>query len=468
MILQAFRRQGTGPGPFSTFCSNGAAQLVGGNRHITHVKTHSYRASRHMHALGHVSECRLRHLKSSPRSLVVWRRRQSSTASTAASNNVGSSASSLHSEYEDPAFTWAKQNPLLAQDCLEQPPLLVSDSVEQQLFTNSLPSKALSWPNNALERYCESRHWNFPVSDEQQPLAMALVSHVLSAPLTMAQFHIEILDKILHQTSEGTDTDEEYKHNSKSARPFRWCCIGARAESTLPMDFWKEYLWLVEHYYYSKSVHSTFPGQQYRRPLNIQLDFVGPDIVIPPARPVAKVAWNESSLEICWRHEGLFHDMVSSTQEQQQDKLEITLDDDGNKVDNPSNNFMYDAFLLLNPGLGHDNLIGDWKPTIDILLKLQEESQPGDRPVICLSAHSELDAQRDTQILKGVYNVDLSSFHGGNAADDSSAADGNPYHINPFSSRITYRDPILAAKTRHEGERMDHFVRPNHYVATIW
>ena len=461
MILLALRRQGTAPGSFSTFCSNGAAHMVGSNKHITHVKPHSHYASRHMHTLGRVSECGPHNLTLSPRSLMVWRRRQSSKARTAAASN--------RTEYEDPAFTWAKKNPLLAQDCLEQPPLLVSDLVEQQLLTNSLSPEQQGWPSNALERYCQSRHWNFPVSDEQQPLAMALVSHVLSAPLTMAQFHIGILDKKLHQTGDGTDNDQESNLISNNTRPFRWCCIGARAESTLPMDFWKEYLWLVEHYYYSRSNHRTFQGQKYRQPLNIQLDFVGPDIVIPPARPVANVSWNESSLEICWRHEGLFHDIVSSTQ--QEDALEIKVDDSSNKLDGPRKNLKYDAFLLLNPGLGHDNLIDDWKPTIELLLRLQQEQQRRDRPVICLSAHSKLDAQRDIQILKDMYNVDLCSVHGRSAADDSSGADCHPYQLNPFSSRITYRDPILVAKTRNDQagvEHGDHFVRPNHYVATIW
>ena len=392
---------------------------------------------------------------------VHCQRRQSFTTIT-------SSATSREfpTEYEDPAFTWAKQNPAVAQDCLEQPPLLVSideDLLLDELLANLLSSKQpQGWPRDSLERYCQSRHWNFPVSDDQRQLALALVSHVLSAPLSLAQFHIEILAKkrreALESASRGGEAEEKDSDDTGDDKPFRWCIIGARAESTLPMDFWKEYLWLVEQY--SKQLNPQ--GKPYNQ--NIQMDFVGPDIVIPPSHPKAIVSWNESTLEICWRYEGLFHDMIESHQQREIPKVTEPDDTGGALYDNDCN---YDAYVLFNPGLGHDNLIKDWKPTIEYILEQQERGPRQDRPVICLSAHSKLDARRDSQILNNLYDVDLDS-----ASSEVDNGGCYPYKVNPFSSRITYRDPIQANKSRNTSgateESDDHFVRPNHYVSTIW
>ena len=85
----------------------------------------------------------------------------------------------------------------------------------------------------------------------------------------------------------------------------------------------------------------------------------------------------------------------------------------------------------MNPGLGHKNLIQNWEPTLSRLLQQR-------KPVL-LTAHSDIDANRDKKLLKDVYQIDVQ------------------YHQNPFSSRIQYEDPFDKS----------HIVRPNHYFAIL-
>jgi hypothetical protein len=252
----------------------------------------------------------------------------------------------------DPAFCWAETNREVAQRCLNPPPATTS----------------IAFPND-LDDFWHQRGWKFPVqNDDELPLAHALVSHVLHAPLTLAT----LLQKDL---------------NKQRQHPHQWCCIGARAEATLPLMYWKELLLVTDS--------GTL----------VELVFCGPDIVRQSA---VKVKHQDSELHLQWEHRGFFHEWSD-----RQSKVH--------------------AYILLNPGLGHPNLRVGWKPTLDLLFKHSNTER------FLMTAHSELDAERDASLLKKEYGLTVD------------------YRVNPFASRIRFQDPF--------DDR--HIVQPDHYIAYI-
>ena len=138
---------------------------------------------------------------------------------------------------------------------------------------------------------------------------------------------------------------------------------------------------------------------------NVKLNFVGPEMN-RHARDDVLLVHKRSQLRMRWVYPGKFHEQES-----------------------PSSSSAYDAFVLFNPGVGHEHLQKDWRPTLDLFL--------GRASMILWTAHSELDAERDADYLRNSFGVEVE------------------YSENPFASRIRYQDPF------HE----NHLVRPNHYVA---
>jgi hypothetical protein len=268
---------------------------------------------------------------------------------------------------EDSTLAWARKNPEIAQRCLQPPPF------------DAAPDKNLHYWNS-LEEYCQWRRWTFPTTPDHSETdpnhGILLASHVLSAPLTLAKFHNTTVKK----------------ESGDHSRPLRWACVGARAESTLPYHYWKEMLFLL----------SNHDNHQH----HVSMDFCGPEV--HPKIPNNRIELDGSALSLQWFHRGLFHELP--TTKQQPD---------------------WDAYILLNPGVGHGNLRQDWKPT---LVRLLSSGKP-----ILMTAHSEKDAARDTQLLAQEYQLSVD------------------YQVNPFRSRIKYPDPF----DQH------HVVSPNHYVATI-
>jgi hypothetical protein len=181
--------------------------------------------------------------------------------------------------------------------------------------------------------------------------------------------------------------------------------VGARAEATLPPEFWKEMLVLLHHNanaYQDGSTQTNLSG------LNITLDFVGPDVISRSKDLV--LSYHDSSLTLSWSRGGgrLFHQL------EPEDK---------------------DAFVFFNPGFGHPNLQASWQPTLETLF--HQHTPP---PLLLFTAHSPLDVQRDVQVLQQ-YHV-MRNVH---ATD---------YALNPFASRIVYADPFLKG----------HLVQPNLYA----
>lgn len=284
---------------------------------------------------------------------------------------------SRRSSFCDEALTWGKKNSRIAQECLEIP-------------RDNKPHTAAvkcTFKTRDLEQYLKMRRWKFPVeASEDLKFAKALVSHVLSAPLTMAA---HLLDQLVLPGSQW-----------QKPRTLRWACIGARAEASLPVEYWKE-IAIIRHWYNQE-------------PFQLELVFIGPEV---PRRPSMILPCGDSStLKLKWVV-GTFHSISNNT-----GSMNIVR--------------LFDAFIMLNPGLGHDHLKEGWTPTLELILEGIESERLG--PLL-LTAHSKLDAERDTQRLLHFCKV------------------APIYEENEFASQVTYRDPF----------KNDHIVRPNHFVTII-
>ena len=197
----------------------------------------------------------------------------------------------------------------------------------------------------SLEDYLERRGWIVP--EESHDHAISLISHVLTAPLSLPLDCSSVV------------------------------CLGARSESQLPVHYWQE------------------------RPDVRQIDLVGPEMTPQQGR-----AGTTTGQTLRWPHRGLYHEWA----------------------DAPACD--YDAYVLFNPGIGHEHLRESWKPTLDMLLQ----------KVLVCTAHSERDAERDQKEWKHSYGMDVD------------------YIVNPWASRIAYLDPLSPT---------EHWVRPNAFIATI-
>lgn len=132
------------------------------------------------------------------------------------------------------------------------------------------------------------------------------------------------------------------------------------------------------------------------------LDFVGPDLQVS-SQPT-NLTLGDSQLTMQRYYQGYFHDLAP-----------------------PEKN--WDGFVLFNPGLGHPNLKEGWTETLKRLCGQQ----------LWLTAHSDLDAERDAKLLREELGLDVD------------------YQLNPFASRIVYQDPFDST----------HFVSPNKYIAWV-
>ena len=322
---------------------------------------------------------------------------------------------SSQTAYQDPTLEWAQSNPRLAQECLNPPPLAYITGVSAENMMNS------------FEAYLEWRGWTFPkeISDESQDSdfedprenAKALVSHLLSAPLTLAsQFK-----HIIQHCANGNTQD--------GSQEFDWCCLGARAEASIPIMYWKEFLMSSRASLLSEEMQlaggDSFPSS---KNIEISLDFIGPDI--PPKLSEQSIIIPEGQdeshpyvtfLSLRGYHRGYFHDSQA-------------------KETSNFNSKLWNAYIFFNPGFGHPNLQKSWEPTLKLILDGRHESTRNTQCAVLLTAHSEHDMARDAEILSSAYGLkDIM------------------YHENPFASRIAYEDPF----------EKNHFVRPNHYVASV-
>jgi hypothetical protein len=317
--------------------------------------------------------------------------------------------------YQDPALIWAKSNPAVAQRCLEPPPPIQQPTGN---YETTLPQ--------TLEEYLERRQWKVPTDDDQhQEYATALISHVLSAPLTVGS-------QLAFLRHDDNDDDEQHpqQQQQQEQQQQRWCCVGARAEASLPTLYWKECLWMLD--VGSKQKLAENNKEPFTTTRNIALEFMGPDL--PPKIPTTTIVSLGStavSMTLQGDFRGFYHEMPSQ-----------------------SSTSLWDAMILFNPGLAHPNLQTSWRSTLDAILhhqgretqqQQQQQQQQQKRKPCCrilLTAHSAKDADRDAKRLREEYGMAVE------------------YQENPFASRIRYQDPLLDPSHHN-------LVRPNHYVATM-
>lgn len=414
---------------------------------------------------------------------------------------------------EDPCLQWARANPQIAQLCLQPP----SSSSSLQTMPDSnqnnnddcnfvktfwnVPFQPQNYRYHTNRRntsmditirqkwedYWKWRQWDFSmISDVATlPLGQALTTRGLTTPLTTFAALGQTLEmwmgtntQIIHpdsileypsasfisnnstlpftKTSNTLRNTNSVREQQQQQQQLRWCCIGARSEATLPMEYWNELLILLDLQYtnlyrqHTSTYCSNSNSTMHRPTLDIQIDFCGPEMgstttstntntttTNNTTTKRAPIQWStknkQSTMTLCWAYQGMYHDyhkkMVSNY--------------DRTYADN-----YYHAFLLFNPGIGHPNLRDGWRPTLDILLERtrynnNDNTATHAHPCIVMTAHSEYDATRDAAVIHEVYGK-------GNVVRLD-------YIENAFAARVQYQDPFLRG----------HTVRPNHYLGVI-
>jgi hypothetical protein len=360
------------------------------------------------------------------------RTRTTIAAAAAAAAAATASSFSSSSSLEDAALIWARQNPVAAQSCLEPPPFLLLDDDPPLM------------PFGTLEEYWSYRQWGLNTDHEK-----ALVSHVLSAPLTA--FHLFL----------SSNDDDSFSVSQQ-----RVCFVGARAEASLPVQYWRELLGLIvatganNNNDNTNSHHEQHGKTQPRRRRHYQLHFTGPELVrhpnvslfLPPTTTttITKQHTTSSSsttttmssssssssltptMTLQWHAPCLFHNWKMATT--------VLFD--------PPDAF-FDALICLNPGFGHPHLRDCWRPSLPWIFPQSQSLPPHSRrsppPPVLVTAHSAVDAKRDAQWLRDEWGVDIT------------------YQRNPFASRLRYHDPF--STTNNIGDNTnntdDSLVQPN-------
>ena len=343
-----------------------------------------------------------------------------------------------------PYLSFAKEHADAAQSVLRVPPIsLQRNSLHPFSSVNNGNNDAPS--NDTLESYIEWRGWDVKgtlqqhkLGDELVPSAVGLLSHTLTFPLTLGR-HIN------HINSLSSPTSSHQLDNDDDDQSFRICCVGARAECTLPDDFWKEFL--IAH------INKANGNQDKEESLNCTIDFVGPDVPIYLNSKKITLSDNEkegTNEQHVMKHEltmnyhtCVLHDVVlkflKSAHASANKDNDGTLQSSSDRVDQIRQ--IWDGFVLYNPGIGHPNLAKLWKPTIKFILSTG-------KPVL-FTAHSELDAERDRVVLEELLESTT-------AYNNKHGQPQVQYTPNPYASRMNYVDPISS--------RDLHVVRPNHSV----
>ena len=297
---------------------------------------------------------------------------------------------------------FAKKYPSAAAQVLKVPQFSAKHVIANNSRVYEFGSK-----NESLQRYIEWRGWNIETVlrehgvDENKQLiddAIGLLSHPLTFPLTLARHWQKLCNS-----------------SSSNSKNFRICCVGARAECTLPDEYWRELLIAT----------LAIDDSQ------VTIDFIGPDV---PAQVKSKTItldnhFNEDTTQPSGRqlamnfHSSFLHEVVLKIVRSQQ----IETDQIRN---------VWDAFVLFNPGLGHPHLAKQWLPTLKFLIRTTNP--------ILFTAHSTIDAERDRLVLEQLLAVDRNN--GSNHSIE--------YEPNPYASRLEFVDPFSKEHV--------HIVRPNH------
>lgn len=180
------------------------------------------------------------------------------------------------------------------------------------------------------------------------PSAFRTISSLLSYPLTLA-YSIQNLFPDL---------------NGSSA--LNVLIIGARSESSLPKEWW---------------LHTLYAQTRVKR---LKIDFVGPDLIIPPKSTSTTLSNDENSIKFEW-NEGYVE--IANVQ----DKNKIAFHEHTNKLELLRS---FDLFVLFNPGFGSKPLQHQWEETLKLLLWTR-------KPIVA-TAHGHHDLSRDLDAVKRI------------------------------------------------------------------
>jgi hypothetical protein len=339
----------------------------------------------------------------------------------------------------------------------------------------------------SLEDYLDWRNWNIKSILQRNKLnyddnytsyyqlAVGLLSHTLTFPLTLGHYFGRNIH--LGNTIDDDSFSRKKQRIMRNDGVLRLCCVGARAECTLPTDYWKEFL-LALASSCNNSIGTIDSTQQQKNIQECIIDFVGPDV---PHHLVSKtidlsltassscnsnddddVNYLEASQfdnNMNYRLTMNYHPLYLHEYLLQHRKTisGVTFDENGSSNDNPPPPPSWDGYVLYNPGLGHTNLKSQWYETLQFIL------QTG-KPIL-LTAHSLVDAERDRAVLEKILVEDVNIIR--------NVLPFTTYVENPYASRMRYVDPFPTTNTRTARTMMTtkdlngihhDIVRPNQYA----
>ncbi len=210
------------------------------------------------------------------------------------------------------------------------------------------------------------------------PEAVRMLSTMLCFPLTL-----------------GQAVDELFPSGHEALSRLNVLIVGARAESSLPTQWWREML---------VAFHSQMPKQ-------LNLRFLGPGIQPNPSLAKAGLRIDHATSSIAFTHclTSRSTDPISS-----HDTLPLH--------DHPELNSLLrwtDLFVLFNPGFGSVTLKERWQPSIKALLETR-------KPVLC-TAHGDDDLRNDMTELCERIAPQMDDQHLGDSLHFLIKARPNPY-----------------------------------------
>jgi hypothetical protein len=396
---------------------------------------------------------------------------------------------------------FARENPHLARKALQPPPLrrvynqhdfespisttTVVDEREQEIVNeirknndnkkkkNIVSSSSSSERRTtSFEEYLKWRGWD----DEyiENPMTNALLSHVLTFPLTLAAN----VSRLISYTNSLTPKDSVVP--PVVPRRVNLCCVGSRAEANLPSEYWREFL-IASNYYFIQDdkkppkEDTMMAVKNENVVLHWNIDCIGPEVntrshispkttmitgkeseLLKPKSRCISLHPDRNGPSITLNlHQEFLHRHVLDTvvHERRTNNNEIK----NNVVQDALN--QWDGFILFNPGIAHPNLTKSWKPSLEFIFKTQKN--------ILVTAHSDTDEFRDRLLLKSFI---MTQTKGKDEYDDSkqmSMIDNInevfvDYRENPFASKIMFKDPFSTQDMLDEA-----LVHPNHSVCLI-
>lgn len=321
--------------------------------------------------------------------------------------------------------SWVEHNSSLAQQVLTPPPPPPNLHLCGGTFLQSPSATNNEHIVNTLDKYLHYRNWAIPYHNTlDKEASISLVSYPLTYPLTLGYFYCT---KIM-------DTKRIAAQYGTAANPIRICCVGARAEATLPEPFWKELL------------ISTFP-------LSWHVSFIGPDVIIPKEqckiiKLVHKVGSNGDSdnerqfLRLSF-YRCYFEDYIATVTNQNNNTTTLPSEKNNHEGVLPSIHKvisdMWSGAVLFNPGFGHTYLQKKWVGTMQLLIQ-------SNIPLL-ITAHNQADCDRDLQALNGIVPT-VGSTNCDNNTSQNRICLPLRYMANPWSSQLDVVDPLNPTATQ--------------------